>query len=193
MSTLQNLLSQADSIRQTIPAPCSLKEIAAAEGRSGAAGYMLELAGRKNLDITEDMIRELHRLLFQKEGAARPGEYRKIQVSPDTADHIPPQPEEVPRLMKHFADQIHFSRSTLHPIELAAMAHKRLVDIHPFTEGNKETALLLMNLLLVNAGYGPVSISPGAENDYEKALSASRRLNDMEPFSILIAQWVIGA
>lgn len=60
--------------------------------------------------------------------------------------------------MKHLADQIHSSRSTLHPIELAAMAHKRLVDIHPFVDGNGRTARLLMNLILVNVGYGVVSI-----------------------------------
>ena len=41
-----------------------------------------------------------------------------------------------PRLMAHLTDQILSSQSTLHPIELAAMAHKRLVDIHPFIDGN---------------------------------------------------------
>ncbi|MCI9417857.1 MAG: Fic family protein [Eubacterium sp.] len=49
--------------------------------------------------------------------------------------------------MKHLTDQIHSSRSALHPIELAAMAHKRLVDIHPFVDGNGRTARLLMSLV----------------------------------------------
>ena len=104
---------------------------------------------------------------------------------------IPPSPKDIPQLMKHLADQIHSSRSTLHPIELAAMAHKRLVDIHPFVDGNGRTARLLMNLILVNAGYGVVSIPPIWRNDYINALSASRRLNDIEPFSKLIAECVI--
>lgn len=93
--------------------------------------------------------------------------------------------------MKHLADQIHFSQSTLHPVELAAMAHKRLVDIHPFIDGNGRTARLLMNLILVSRGYGVVSIPPVLRNDYISALSASRHLNDMEPFSKLIAECVI--
>ena len=76
-------------------------------------------------------------------------------------------------------------------LELAAMAHKRLVDIHPFIDGNGRTARLLMNLILVNAGYGVASIPPILRNDYINALSASRRLNDMEPFSKLIAECVI--
>ncbi|MCI9388546.1 MAG: Fic family protein [Lachnospiraceae bacterium] len=47
-----------------------------------------------------------------------------------------PEQSMAPRLMAHLTDQILSSRSTLHPIELAAMAHKRLVDIHPFIDGN---------------------------------------------------------
>ena len=93
--------------------------------------------------------------------------------------------------MAHLTDQILSSRSTLHPIELAAMAHKRLVDIHPFIDGNGRTARFLMNLILVNTGYGVVSIPPVWRNDHINALSASRRLNDMDPFSKLIAECVI--
>lgn len=48
-----------------------------------------------------------------------------------------------------------------------------------------------MNLILINAGYGVVSIPPIWRNDYINALFASRRLNDMEPFSKLIAECVI--
>lgn len=73
------------------------------------------------------------------------------------------------------------------------MAHKRLLDIHPFLDGNGGTARLLMNLILVNAGYGVVSVPPVRQNDYHNALSDSRRRNDMEPFSKLIAECVIEA
>ena len=71
------------------------------------------------------------------------------------------------------------------------MAHKRLVDIHPFVDGNGRTARLLMNLVLVNAGYGVVSIPPILRNDYINAISDSRRLNDMELFCKLIAECVV--
>lgn len=71
------------------------------------------------------------------------------------------------------------------------MAHKRLVDIHPFIDGNGRAARLLMNLILVNTGYGVASIPPVWRNNYINALSASRHLHDMEPFSKLIAECVI--
>ncbi len=168
-----------------------LKDCYEAVGHGAAYDYMLNLARQQNLDITEETILNLHRLFYQKVNADEAGSYRTIQVYISGTEYIPPAPQDVPRLMKHLADQIHFSQSTLHPVELAAMAHKRLVDIHPFINGNGRTARLLMNLILVSRGYGVVSIPPVLRNDYISALSASRHLNDMEPFSKLIAECVI--
>lgn len=143
------------------------------------------------MNITEDTIKKLHHLFYQKVDADQAGQYHSIQFHISGTEYVPPAPDKVPQLMKHLADQIHSSRSTLHPIELAAMTHKRLVDIHPFVDGNGRTARLLMNLILVNASYDVVSISPIWRNDYINALSAFRRLNDMEPFSKLIAECII--
>ena len=168
-----------------------LKDCYEAVGHGIAYDFMLDLARQQNMNITEDTIKKLHRLFYQKVDAEQAGQYRSIPVYISGTEYIPPSPEDVPQLMNHLADEIHFSRSVLHPIELASMAHKRLVDIHPFVDGNGRTARLLMNLILVNAGYGVVSIPPVWRNDYINALSAARRLNDMEPFSKLIAECVI--
>lgn len=168
-----------------------LKDCYEAVGHGAAYDFMLELARQPHMSITEDTVKKLHRLFYQKVDADQSGQYRTIQVYISGTEYIPPSPEEVPQFMKHLTDQIHSSRPVLHPIELAAMAHKRLVDIHPFVDGNGRTARLLMNLILINAGYGVVSIPPIWRDDYINALSASRRLNDMEPFSKLIAECVI--
>lgn len=168
-----------------------LKDCYEAVGHGAAYDFMLELARQQDMKITADTIKKLHRLFYQKVDADQAGQYRSIQVYISGTEYVPPAPDEIPRLMAHLTDQILSSRSTLHPIELAAMAHKRLVDIHPFIDGNGRTARLLMNLILVNTGYGVVSIPPVWRNDYINALSASRRLNDMDPFSKLIAECVI--
>lgn len=168
-----------------------LKDCYEAVGHGAAYDYMLELARQPDMEITEDVIKNLHRLFYQKVDADQAGQYRSIQVYISGTEYVPPAPDEIPHLMTHLSDQILSSRSTLHPIELAAMAHKRLVDIHPFIDGNGRTARLLMNLILVNAGYGVVSVPPVWRNDYINALSTSRQLNDMDPFSKLIAECVI--
>ena len=63
----------------------------------------------------------------------------------------------------------------MHPVLLAAYAHRRLVDIHPFQDGNGRTARLLMNLILVNRGYCVVSIPPLLRHDSITALQQAQR------------------
>lgn len=162
-----------------------------AVGHGAAYDLMLNMARQKEGSITEDGIKKLHRLFYLKVDADQAGQYRSAPVYISGTEYVFPASAEVPRLVKHLVDQIRSSRFTLHSIELAAMAHKRLVDIHPFIDGNGRIARLLMNLILVNAGYGVASIPPTRRNDYINALSESRRLNDMEPFSKLIAECAI--
>lgn len=168
-----------------------LKDCYEAVGHGAAYDFMLDMARQQDMNITENTIKKLHYLFYQKVDAEQAGQYRSIQVYISGTEYIPPVPEEVPTLMKHLTEQLHLSQVVLHPIELAAMAHKQLVDIHPFVDGNGRTARLLMNLILVNTGYGVVSIPPIWRNDYINALSASRQLNNIEPFSKLIAECVI--
>jgi len=73
------------------------------------------------MNITEDGIKKLHQLFYQKVDAEKSGQYRTIQVYISGDDYIPPSPEDVPQLTRHMVDQIRSSRITLHPIELAAM------------------------------------------------------------------------
>ena len=77
----------------------------------------------------------------------------------------------------------------LHPVLVSAFAHRRLVDIHPFVDGNGRTARLMMNLVLVNKGYCVVSIPPIWRQEYISALVAAQRTKNPtdEPFNILIA------
>ena len=77
--------------------------------------------------------------------------------------------------MAGLVDDLNKRRDTTHPVLLAAYAHRRLVDIHPFRDGNGRTARLLMNLVLVNRGYCVVSIPPILRHDYITALQQAQR------------------
>jgi Fic family protein len=98
-------------------------------------------------------------------------------------------------LMKSLADALTEEWERLHPVRLAAFAHRKLVDIHPFTDGNGRTARLLMNLILVNRGYPIVSIPPVLRLDYINALKTAQREKNAsdEDFVRLIAECVLEA
>jgi Fic family protein len=97
--------------------------------------------------------------------------------------------------MMDFADELNDMRERVHPVLLAAFAHRKLVDIHPFTDGNGRTARLLMNLIFVNRGYQIVIIPPVLRVDYINALKAAQRERnpDDETFFRLIAECEIEA
>lgn len=77
----------------------------------------------------------------------------------------------------------------IHPVELAALAHRKLMDIHPFVDGNGRTARLLMNLILVRNGYCIISIPPILRYDYIVALQKAQRGRDRgESFLKLICE-----
>ncbi|MGH6795187.1 MAG: Fic family protein, partial [Methylocella sp.] len=78
-----------------------------------------------------------------------------------------PSPAEVPALMGDFSAWLAAAPATP---DTAFTAHHRLVDIHPFNDGNGRTARLLMNLLLIRGGYPPVSVRLQDRLAYVRAL-----------------------
>lgn len=161
-----------------------------ATGHAKAYDFMLEIARAPSLNITEDTICRLHHLFYHAIDESAAGQYRSGQVFITGTEYLPPEAEAVPALMAEFTAELNNKAATLHPVLLAAFAHRRLVDIHPFTDGNGRTARLLMNLILINKGYCIISIPPVLRHDYIQALIAAQRENNPTdaPFSTLIAE-----
>ena len=55
--------------------------------------------------------------------------------------------------MEEFVVWVRKNMSKMHPVELAALAHHKLVHIHPFTDGNGRTGRLLTLLHLYQSGW----------------------------------------
>jgi fido (protein-threonine AMPylation protein) len=62
--------------------------------------------------------------------------------------------------------------------ESLANLHARFERVHPFLDGNGRTGRLVLNLLLVRAGYPPAIIYKG---ERERYLAALRRADDGDP------------
>ena len=166
-----------------------------ATGHARAYDYMLTIARSDSLSISEDIIRHLHYLFYNGIDPKAAGEYRKGQVFITGTEYVPPAADEVPECMAAFVAELAEKQGKLHPVELAACAHRRLVDIHPFRDGNGRTARLLMNLILINQGYCIVSIPPVLRHDYIVALQQAQRQEHPsdEAFVKLIAECEIEA
>lgn len=87
------------------------------------------------------------------------GTYLECNIQVYVGKHIPPHPDEVPFYMEEFNDWLNSEKARdMHSVEFAAVAHYKLVYIHPFIDGNGRTSRLLMNMILMKNGFPPVSI-----------------------------------
>jgi Fic family protein len=161
-----------------------VKDHLEALGHSEAYDLLFRLA--KHHDISEANIKELHRLFYYRIDEDQAGKYRKLKVIITGTIFIPPAPEQIPDLMRSFAAGIPDDRSKHHPVEYAAILHRKLVTLHPFIDGNGRAARLLMNLALLQSGYPVAIISPLLRREYLDTLNKIHK-GDKKPFDKLIA------
>ena len=150
-----------------------LKDHLEAIDHHDALRYVRELA-LSHSPLAEIDVRSLHALVMQRSDPEIAGRYATASryVNTDVGRHRFPSPTEVPALMGHLAAWLRTASATP---ETALTAHHRLVDIHPFNDGNGRTARLLMNLLLIRGAYPPVSVRPEDRLAYLGALQAPKQ------------------
>ena len=129
---------------------------------------------------TEALVREIHRRLVRgvRGDSGMPGRYRELQnqiVDTRTGEivYVPPPHYDVPRLMSELVEWLREERE-LHRVLVAGVAQFRLVDIHPFVDGNGRTARLLSMLCLYRSGYDLKRLCTLSEF-YDRDLSAYYR------------------
>jgi Fic family protein len=165
----------------------SLREHLEAINHKHAIDSVEALAARAE-PITEHNIRQIHALILRTIDDENGGTYRKGQVYITGSTYVPPAAIEVPPLMQVLVAWIHSAEAAdLHPVERAALAHFRLVHIHPFVDGNGRTARLLMNLILLREGYPPAVIRRERRPEYYEALDRAHE-GDTDPLTALVAE-----
>lgn len=111
---------------------------------------------KKRNQINLDDILAIHKMVLQKINIDQAGRLRTVAVRVIGSPIPCPNYLKVPTLMDELVTSITTAHEALATI--AAHAHLQLVYIHPFVDGNGRTARLLMNLLLLQEEYPPVSI-----------------------------------
>ena len=143
-----------------------LKDHLEAKNHHEALGFLFELVEKdKKYTVSEKLIRSFQHLVIKEMERGEAGKYRQGDVMITGSKHKPPPAYEIPRVMNELIQWIRKNSKKLHPVELASIAHHKLVFIHPFADGNGRTARLFMNLLLMQRGYPLVVI---LKNDRKK-------------------------
>ncbi len=150
----------------------TLGEVFEAIGGGKAYDYMFTLIESKT--ISKDDILHFHELVTFGQPELQPGKLRNVDVIIAGLDESLPPYQDVPALFEEFAKWLSESGNNEEPIGFASEAHARLVSIHPFRDGNGRVSRLVMNTILLQHGYLPVSIPPIFRHDYISALQSYR-------------------
>lgn len=167
-----------------------LKDHLEAKDHHEALEFLYELVSyRRQPTLSEKLIRELNFLVMKKTDEEWAGRYRSGKVIIGGSDHIPPDASAVPAKMRGVIDWFIKERTRSHPIELAALAHHKLVNIHPFFDGNGRTARLVMNIILLRRGYPLAIILKNDRKKYYRVLARADK-GEYQPLAIFISQSV---
>jgi Fic family protein len=115
------------------------------------------------------------------------GVYRDQQVFISGASHVPPAPYLIKEQMEKMLDWYQTEALSLHPVERGTMLPAIFVGIHPFIDGNRRTARLLLNLELMKEGFPPVIIKVANRLEYYDALDKAHTTKDYNDFIQLVA------
>jgi Fic family protein len=181
----------------------SLRELEEMKAHDVALKMITEVAADTQAQLTEKFIREINEIILVRpyynkaitpDGQSTrrlitPGKYKEHPNSvllPDGGMFYYATPEETPVLMGDLIEWYNQEKDKIHPVELAALFHYKLVRIHPFDDSNGRTTRLLMNYILLKSGYAPVVIESNKKKMYLAALNKADT-GDMKAFTDYIA------
>lgn len=155
-------------------------------GHAEAYEHVLSLTSNRN--ITENDIKTLHHMFYHRIDPDEAGEYRNIKAFISGSKYPLPAPEGISNLMEKYTGNLKNWLKEDHPVIAAAKAHKELVFIHPFIDGNGRVSRLIMNLILMQQGYTVAVIPPIRRRDYIDSLEKAHE--DDADFITFIAECV---
>ena len=150
---------------------------------------MTEEAAVKEMPLTQNFIRTLHKTLLREDYTVysnmpggiqtsyviHAGQYKTRPNSVITRygnrfDYA--LPEETPGLMADLVEWYNEAEKEgkLSPVELATLFHYRYIRIHPFEDGNGRIARLMVNFILARHGYPMIVVRSRKKNEYLEAL-----------------------
>ncbi len=150
---------------------------------------MQEQALIKEMPLTQNFIRQLHKVLLREDYTVyrelpggrqtsyviHAGQYKTRPNSVITryGDRFEyASPEETPALMADLVGWYNEEevKRKLNPVELAALFHYRYIRIHPFEDGNGRIARLIVNFILARHDYPMIVVRSRGKKEYLETL-----------------------
>lgn len=166
-----------------------LKDVQDMAASNVALKMMEEESVIKDIPLTQNFIRTLHRTLLREDytvyrslpGGAQTsytvhaGQYKTRPNSVITryGDRFEyASPEETPAFMANLVDWYNQAEQegVLSPAELAIVFHYRYIRIHPFEDGNGRIARMMVNYILARHGYPMIVVRSRSKKEYLEAL-----------------------
>ncbi len=168
-----------------------LKDHLEARNHKEALDFLYELIDKDaHNTVSEHLIRQLHQLVVQDSQKEIAGKFREGEVYISGANHRPPAGFDVPLHMSELIKWLQENEKIVHPVELAAILHHKFVHIHPFWDGNGRVGRLLMNIIILQAGYPLAIILRNDRKRYYRVLALADE-GKYKTLSEMVAQAVL--
>lgn len=159
----------------------NLKTVKALENHQKGAMIITKYAGTLDLKF----MKKLHLTLLSGVDDAIAGKLRdELQRNVKIAGtaYVPPKWQELKKEFPQFFLWYKAEQRRLHPLELAALVHLKIISIQPFVDGNSRLSRLLMNWILWKKNYPPIAIPIEDLENYYDVLDKYQIENDERPF-----------
>lgn len=131
-----------------------------------------------NGEFNQKFLLKVHKLLTQNTNCKIVGNYRDYEVRISGSEWIPPTYEKIKEEIRKVFQWYYSARKKLHPIELSAILHNKLVRVHPFADGNGRTSRVVMNWVLMKNKFPMFYIELKDKINYYNAVEKGDKDND---------------
>jgi len=156
------------------------------EGIKRAWDFVIKNIGKKELLVTPELIKKLHKIGFKWIFPEFGGRFRKIEVI--ISGKNPPAFYEIPQLIEDYCQDLSIRLKNLPSVDnvefveeiisFLAWVHQRFLQIHPFQDYNGRIARLLINVILLNLKLPPIELKIETEKTRKKYIEALQQADD---------------
>ena len=161
-----------------------LDDVLEAKAAQKTIQFIKEYAG----ELDQDFLLKVHEMYFKDSKPKIAGKYKMHQNRVRGSAFEPTPPQFVATDIRLYFQEYQKLRNRLHPLELAAWAHWKLVRIHPFQDGNGRTSRMIMNFILHKNGYAMIDIKTNEKQQYFRTLEKCHYNNNARALAMRLVR-----